>query len=252
MRRSRGDRSLTTSPPISTSPEVGTSSPAIMRSKVVLPDPDGPRKTRNSPSSVTRSTSFTAPGVPGLKTLVTARVSTIAMELSGLLPAREDALVLGIHRLGGVLGLGEQRLGVLQRLDRLLGVDGDLALGVLLGAAERPQERAERHAGVELLGQAEPAGVAVLVADLLGALAQVVPGVRPLGEAGLGPPVLVVVAGVRDVGVRECEVALRLGVEGRLLGKLDHLAVLLLDLLDDVRHVDRLLLERGRGRQEHE
>src|ERR1041385_1777241 len=104
MRRSRGDRSLTTSPPISTSPEVGTSSPAIMRSKVVLPDPDGPRKTRNSPSSVTRSTSFTAPGVPGLKTLVTARVSTIAMELSGLLPAREDALVLGIHRLGGVLG----------------------------------------------------------------------------------------------------------------------------------------------------
>src|SRR6185503_19466938 len=89
--------------PIRISPEVGTSSPAIMRSRVVFPEPEGPRKTRNSPSSVTRSTSFTAPSVPALKTLVTARVSTMAMGGLWLLPAGEDAFVLGLHRLGGVL-----------------------------------------------------------------------------------------------------------------------------------------------------
>src|SRR3954462_12482445 len=83
------------------SPEVGASSPAIMRSRVVLPEPDGPRNTRNSPSSVTRSTSFTAPSVPCLKTLVTARVSTIAMW--ELLPAAEDTLVLGLQTFGAIL-----------------------------------------------------------------------------------------------------------------------------------------------------
>src|SRR5262249_39441148 len=34
------------------SPDVGCSNPAIMRSVVVLPQPDGPRKTTNSPSVI--------------------------------------------------------------------------------------------------------------------------------------------------------------------------------------------------------
>src|SRR5437764_831233 len=42
MRRSRGERSLTTRPPMRISPDVGASSPAIMRNNVVFPEPDGP------------------------------------------------------------------------------------------------------------------------------------------------------------------------------------------------------------------
>src|SRR5215475_2139121 len=75
--RARGGRSLTTWPPMRISPLVGGSSPAIMRSSVVLPQPDGPRRTRNSPSRVTRSTPSTARTSPN--TLRTARVSTVAM-----------------------------------------------------------------------------------------------------------------------------------------------------------------------------
>src|ERR1700739_4758292 len=106
IRRSRGARRVTTRPPIRTSPLVGSSSPAIIRRSVVFPEPEGPRKTMNSPSRVRRSTSLTAPGCPCLKTLVRCLVSTIAMArprmLSRLLPLVEDALDLllgGGHRL---------------------------------------------------------------------------------------------------------------------------------------------------------
>ena len=40
IRRDRGGRPLTTSPPMRTSPSVGCSSPAIIRSSVVLPQPE--------------------------------------------------------------------------------------------------------------------------------------------------------------------------------------------------------------------
>src|SRR6266851_3726634 len=79
IRRSRGERSLTTLPPMRISPEVGVSRPAIMRKRVVLPEPEGPRKTRNSPSRVSRFTLLTAPSCPSLNTLVRSRVSTTAM-----------------------------------------------------------------------------------------------------------------------------------------------------------------------------
>ena len=42
------------------SPPVISSRPAIIRSAVVLPQPDGPTKTTNSPSSTSRSSSWTA------------------------------------------------------------------------------------------------------------------------------------------------------------------------------------------------
>ena len=61
-----------------------------MRRSVVFPEPEGPRKTKNSPSSVTRLTSLTAPSSPSLKTLVRFRVSTIAIKPS-LSLAREIA-----------------------------------------------------------------------------------------------------------------------------------------------------------------
>src|SRR5665213_693214 len=56
MSRSRGDRSLTTRSPISISPLVTDSSPAIMRSAVVLPQPDGPTRQTNSPCATSRLT----------------------------------------------------------------------------------------------------------------------------------------------------------------------------------------------------
>ena len=52
--RSRGSRSLTTRPSMRISPAVGSSKPAIMRSVVVLPQPDGPTNTTNSPSSMVK------------------------------------------------------------------------------------------------------------------------------------------------------------------------------------------------------
>ena len=45
-----GGTRLISSPAIITLPDVGTVKPAIILSSVVLPQPDGPRSVRNSPS----------------------------------------------------------------------------------------------------------------------------------------------------------------------------------------------------------
>ena len=74
--RLRGGRSFTMRPPMRISPAVGCSSPAIMRSRVVLPHPDGPSSTRNSPSRVARSTPSTARTSPNA--FVMRFVSTVA------------------------------------------------------------------------------------------------------------------------------------------------------------------------------
>src|SRR3954468_18046110 len=55
MSRSPGSSIVTSLPPTCTLPEVGSSSPAMMRSSVDLPQPDGPTRTVNSPSSTYRS-----------------------------------------------------------------------------------------------------------------------------------------------------------------------------------------------------
>ena len=60
MSRFFGGRSLTTEPATRTVPEVMSSRPAIMRSAVVFPQPEGPTKTTNSPSAMSRSRSLTA------------------------------------------------------------------------------------------------------------------------------------------------------------------------------------------------
>src|ERR1700738_1164448 len=82
------------------SPEVGSSSPALIRSSVVFPEPEGPRRTRNSPSRLSTLTSTTAPTLPRLKTFDSFRVSTTAIPS---LPLVEDALELRIGRLHGRL-----------------------------------------------------------------------------------------------------------------------------------------------------
>ncbi len=64
MLRSAGRTPIIERPLIAISPEVISSSPAIMLSSVDLPQPEGPTSTRNSPSSIEMSVSwriFTAP-----------------------------------------------------------------------------------------------------------------------------------------------------------------------------------------------
>src|SRR4026207_2456910 len=69
MSRSLGGRSLTTCPSILTVPEVIVSRPATIRRAVVLPQPEGPTKTTNSPLPTSRSRPLTA-SVPSGYTFV--------------------------------------------------------------------------------------------------------------------------------------------------------------------------------------
>src|SRR5215813_2768398 len=87
MSRSGGATSLTTSPPIRTWPEVARSRPAAIRRTVVFPDPDGPTRTRNSPSATSRFSSSTATVPPG-KALRRLRNSSSAISAS--VPSRDQ------------------------------------------------------------------------------------------------------------------------------------------------------------------
>src|SRR5690348_10419813 len=60
MSRSIGGSSLTTVSPIRICPDVTDSSPATIRKVVVLPQPEGPTRTMNSLSRISRFTSLTA------------------------------------------------------------------------------------------------------------------------------------------------------------------------------------------------
>src|SRR5258708_9206441 len=82
MLRARGGRSLTTAPSSRISPDVGCSRPAIRRIKVVLLQPEGPSRTRNSPSLAMRSIPSTAR--TSSKCLEIRRASTVAMKGLGL------------------------------------------------------------------------------------------------------------------------------------------------------------------------
>ncbi len=60
MSRSLGAFSLTRRPSIRNSPELISSSPAIMFSVVDFPHPDGPTRMMNSPSAIVSDRSLTA------------------------------------------------------------------------------------------------------------------------------------------------------------------------------------------------
>src|SRR5262249_30194760 len=55
---------VTSRPPSSTRPPSGRSNPAISRSSVVFPDPDGPSSVKNSPERTVRSVSASATTSP--------------------------------------------------------------------------------------------------------------------------------------------------------------------------------------------
>src|SRR5829696_864379 len=80
MSRSRGGRSLTTWSPIKTLPSVMSSRPAIIRRAVDFPQPEGPTKTTNSPSGISRFILSTAT-TSSPKTLVTSSRVTSAIPL---------------------------------------------------------------------------------------------------------------------------------------------------------------------------
>src|SRR5919106_130084 len=87
--------SLTRCPSIRISPDEMSSSPAIMRRSVDLPQPDGPTKTQNSPCSARRSTPCTTSASP--KRLITRSSSSVAMLLDARArdPGRDVALQEG-------------------------------------------------------------------------------------------------------------------------------------------------------------
>src|SRR4051812_19068582 len=79
MSRSLGGTLFTTRPPIFTSPPEISSRPATMRSSVLLPQPEGPTSTQNSPSAIDTSTPCTTWVEPN--DLRTALRDTAAMRL---------------------------------------------------------------------------------------------------------------------------------------------------------------------------
>src|SRR5215217_7031293 len=115
MSRSLGDRVLTTRSPIFMVPEEMSSSPATIRRAVLLPQPDGPTRTRNSPCLMSRSRSWTAwnPFSYCLLTLsrtTSAMVPSSGIGWSGELPELERRPVAGQgHR---AVGIGSQGIGV--------------------------------------------------------------------------------------------------------------------------------------------
>jgi len=64
MSRRQGGSPVTSRPPISTSPSSGSSSPAMQRSVVVLPQPEGPSRQTNCPLPPCSETSSTAVKLP--------------------------------------------------------------------------------------------------------------------------------------------------------------------------------------------
>ena len=62
--RRLGARARTDRPLMRMSPSLGSSSPAIIRSRVVLPQPDGPRMEKNEPLGIPKDTPSTATNAP--------------------------------------------------------------------------------------------------------------------------------------------------------------------------------------------
>src|SRR6186713_2281280 len=155
MSRSLGWTWLTTRPPISISPPVMFSRPAIMRSSVDLPQPEGPTRTQNSPSAIATSTPRTTSVEP--KDLRTCLRATLAMALDGF-------------------SIGKKRCGEPQRR---------VSAEVLTGQVVRPK-RGARVRGVEnhylVLGVSETASPEVIAIAYEGKLRALVRSGVPAAE----------------------------------------------------------------------
>src|SRR5207244_6346800 len=79
MSRREACLKVTSSPPNTIRPEVGSSRPAIMRSVVVLPQPDGPSRQKKSPSGIVNVDSRTAANSPNALCSLSTWISAIAL-----------------------------------------------------------------------------------------------------------------------------------------------------------------------------
>src|SRR5690606_1112353 len=103
-------------------PAVTLSNPAIIRSVVVLPQPDGPSSEKNSPDSTSRSTEATAVTGPSTvsKTLVSPATSSFLSLICSLRSVHlqdQHAAVIGERGAARALGAGVS--ADLERVDRL-------------------------------------------------------------------------------------------------------------------------------------
>src|SRR6267154_1380442 len=78
MSRREACAKVTSSPPRRMRPEVGSSSPAIIRSVVVLPHPDGPSRQKKSPSRMVKVESRTAVKSANALWSLSTRISAMA------------------------------------------------------------------------------------------------------------------------------------------------------------------------------
>src|SRR5665213_2788375 len=100
MSRLLGARSVTSRSPIQISPEVTSSSPAIILRSVDLPQPDGPTMTRNSPSKMSRETPSTAVTAPKDFVTSASRISAIPADgIDQLAPRQAHFPQTGIDQL---------------------------------------------------------------------------------------------------------------------------------------------------------
>src|SRR5689334_10394198 len=95
MSRSRGASASTLTPAMLTAPPEAVSKPAIMRRSVVLPQPDGPRSTQNSPSATSKEISL--------------RIS-LAPKAFETLSTVSEAIAFSVVDAGPLLNLSPRRL----------------------------------------------------------------------------------------------------------------------------------------------
>src|SRR5688572_23010672 len=144
-------------PARTTWPASGSTSPATIRSTVLLPHPDGPRSERNSPDAASRDTSSTATTAPkvlrsrrsvsaGAAAALTVAGGGSARDLAppalrplGQLPG--DHVGVGeVHALD-VVPVGQELRQVRRQLHLLVGRAGELRLRVAELALRREQDR---------------------------------------------------------------------------------------------------------------
>src|SRR5712691_3018592 len=151
MSRSFGGTSTTSSPAISTSPSLTSSSPAIMRSVVLLPQPDGPTSTTNSLSAMSRSMPRTA-NVSSYF-FISLRSVTWAMTSSSFGRARRQAGDVVIHQKRVD---HERRRGAEQRPGHDLGPGEDVAADQRGDDADRQHQLVDRGGEGERIEELRP------------------------------------------------------------------------------------------------
>src|SRR3954466_11704075 len=189
MSRSRDGTWLTTRSPIFSTPCVISSRPATIRSAVVLPQPEGPTRTMNSPSLISRLSELTAV-VPSGYVFVTPSNVTPAI------PSPPASVDRGSYQMLKGLGgrVADRRLRRVGRMDRNRLVrrrrdvrltskepPPDVETAHHAGGHEREADRPVGEADCRLVGELFPLAGVVLVRRRVGCGDEVDAELEPLG-----------------------------------------------------------------------